>query len=80
MMLWRTGGGAVPYHNAVHELLGLALLPERLEGGDPRREEAVAERRQRAAEDAEPQPEAEQDRQREEHGQFQARVDAVSPG
>ena len=70
----------MPYHNAVHELLGLALLPERLEGGDPRREEAVAERHQRAAEDAEPQPEAEQDRQREEHGQFQARVDAVSPG
>lgn len=58
----------MPYHNAVDELLGLALLPERLEGGDPRREEAVAECHQRAAEDAEPKPEAEQNRDREEHG------------
>lgn len=58
----------LPYHNAVHELLGLAFLPERLEGGDPRREEAVPETHQRAAQDAEPQPEAEQHGQHEEHG------------
>lgn len=51
----------------MHELLGLALLPERLEGGDPRREEAIAEGDQRAPEDAQPQPEAEQHRQRDEH-------------
>lgn len=59
-----------PYHNAVHKLLGLALLPERLEGGDPWREEAVPESHQRAPEDAQPQPEAEQHWQRDEHRQF----------
>ena len=64
----------------MHELLFLGLLPERLEGGDPRREEAVAESHQRAAEDAQAQPQAEQHRQRDGHRQLQARVDAVRPG
>lgn len=62
------------------KLLGVALLPERLEGGDPRGEEAVAESHQRAPKDAQAQPEPQQHRQRDEPRQLQARVDAVRPG